>query len=706
MNIDFEKRHKLITDNIRKNISFYTFPLSAIKSFFDSSGFVSRDEFNSFTKSFFPTHEGLIAFSWNNFILDKDRKSFEKKLKKEFPDFMIKEKKNDGEVIEAIKRPNYVVVNYIEPMASNKKAIGFDVGSQIDRRNAIERAVKSNKLTATKTITLVQDNKPSNGILLFYPIDRNDTLFGFATAVLKLDLFFDVSIKNTSLDGLEIYLLDEIAPHTYEQMYSFPDKKIGEFKTLTDLERQKLKEGHLFSAIKFKMADRIWNLIIIQNAEYNIKNQTWQAWFVASGGLLFIAILCIFLLTITGKEYDLEQKVKEKTKDFKIAQDEAIKASNIKTIFMAKMSHEMRTPLNGIIGVGEMLMDVSNDAKQKEYIEIIQRCGQDLLELITDLLDLTKIDSGKIVFQKNSFSIEKLINEIVIIFNKKALEKNIKINHSFGSNVSNFIETDELRLRQIIINLLNNAVKFTNQGQIDIHAVIKPEENKHAQMIITITDTGIGMTENTMTKIFKLFNQGDESINRQFGGSGIGLAISKNLANGLKGDLTVTSKLGKGSTFKLRIPVELKEKNIIIVKPQNLPKNYLQYAQNYPLKILMVEDNLVNQKVAEMMFSKLGYTFTLASNGLEALEATKMELFDLIFMDIQMPKIDGITATKEIRTDGNKNIKTPIIAMTANAFEEDKKTCYEAGMNDFLVKPLKIENIIQIIEKYPKKTSV
>ncbi|MBE8399121.1 PAS domain-containing hybrid sensor histidine kinase/response regulator [Leptospira borgpetersenii] len=525
-----------------------------------------------------------------------------------------------------------------------------------------------------------------------------------------------------------------------------------------------------------------------------------------------------------------ERKVYEDS--LKRAKENAEAASKAKTDFLAMMSHEIRTPLNGVIGTVSLLEGTSLGAEQREYLDIIKSSGQNLLILLNDILDLSRIESGQLTLEMQPVSLKKLTSEVINLFRPMAEEKGLVIEFSISSSVPNWIISDPYRLRQILTNLLGNSIKFTEKGKVLLKVEAEKFPNNKFRLIFHVKDTGIGIAEEKLELLFRAFSQVDSSTTRKYGGSGLGLTISKKLAELMKGEIIVKSQVNQGSEFTLSILVEkleyeipagiqeLHSKNLattailslqefgfreqikkfcerngfsvkvvktakeairtigeeekigIFLTDLNLPdmnlpemlnelknqnpslkltiilfvekelkdsyyhvtnglfnrpgfkifmmfkpilleelsKNFEKafptkvlkeekpgeneklLSERIPLKILLVEDNLINQKIALRLLMKLGYTADAALNGLEAIECLKERKYDLIFMDIQMPEMDGYEATHLIRKDFAKS-KPVIVAMTANAMEGDKEKCLEAGMDAYIAKPIQIQDI-------------
>ncbi len=370
-----------------------------------------------------------------------------------------------------------------------------------------------------------------------------------------------------------------------------------------------------------------------------------------------------------------------------VAKEQAETASIAKTHFLSTMGHELRTPLNAVIGFSELLLDSKSEKEKTQFARTIKRSGENLLSIINNILDFTKIESSDVEFEYTAVHIPTLLADTIKMLGSLADPKKIKLSFRFDDSLSNYIEVDGTRLRQILINLIGNAIKFTDEGEISVQVTTTESISEKGQILFIVKDTGIGIPEDKMSLLFDRFSQIEAERNRRYGGTGLGLAISKRLIEGMGGRIWVQSKEGSGTTFYFTITSKPVPESKVDELDQKLNSSE-PLLPNKDISILVVEDNLINQKVILKVLERLGFAADIANNGFEAVEKVQQKSYDLVFMDMEMPEMDGIEATRKIRELGDLASSPIIIAMTANATSEDRNRCFEAGMQDFISKPI------------------
>ena len=400
----------------------------------------------------------------------------------------------------------------------------------------------------------------------------------------------------------------------------------------------------------------------------------------------------IFAELATGIAEEAKIKAESATH---IAED-AVKA---KQQFLSNMSHEIRTPMNAIIGFTKVLLKTNLEAKQKEYLQAIKLSGDALIVLINDILDLAKVDAGKMSFEQMPFRITSSISAMLQLFEPKIQEKNLKLIKEYDNKIPEVLVGDPVRLHQIILNLVSNAVKFTNKGKITVSVRLVKEDEGKASIEFAVTDTGIGIAENKIKKIFENFQQVSSATSRLYGGTGLGLAIAKHLVEGQHGSIEVQSKIGEGSTFSFILDFQKTKEE------SELETGLLELDPEIKnLKVLVAEDIALNQLLMSTLLDDFGFECDIASNGTIAVEKLKTNSYDIILMDLQMPEMNGFEATEYIRNKMNSDI--PIIALTADVTTVDLAKCKSVGMNDYIAKPVDEKLLYNKIVEYVKKSGI
>ncbi len=395
-----------------------------------------------------------------------------------------------------------------------------------------------------------------------------------------------------------------------------------------------------------------------------------------------------------------ELRIKERTAQLEEALRGAQAANRAKSAFLANVSHELRTPMNGVIGMLDMVLANHPPLDQAEELQTAQRCAYSLLALLNEILDLAKIEAGKMTLEKIPFGLRATVEDCIQSQQPKAFQNDVILSSEVSPDVPEQIVGDPLRIRQILSNLLSNAVKFTKDGSTLLRVNSQCSDSGELSLQIVVEDTGAGIPAGQLPFIFDEFTQADGSVSRKYGGTGLGLAITRRLVEIQRGQIRAESELGRGTTIYVTLPYEVSlEESSQAPMLEAVPEERLTGLANLA-RILIVEDNLVNQKVVTAVLRKRGYTIELANDGMEALsKLEKQEGFDLVLMDVQMPVLDGLETTRRIRQEKRWH-GLPIVAMTAHAMNGDRERCLEAGMNGYISKPVHPSHLLNTVDEY------
>ena len=391
----------------------------------------------------------------------------------------------------------------------------------------------------------------------------------------------------------------------------------------------------------------------------------------------------------------------EREKVVSEAMKAAEESNRAKSEFLANMSHELRTPLNGILGMTQILLHSKLTFDQQNDILTLKSSAETLLKILNDILDFSKIEVGKLNLENIAFNLRKELSDFFKLASSVADQKNIDFTFFFDQNIPEYVFGDPLRIKQIVMNLVNNAMKFTSQGHVKVNILVLSTTEQIVNLKIEVIDTGVGIPKNKLDDIFLAFNQADSSTTRQYGGTGLGLSICAQLAHLMGGAIYVNSIHGQGSMFVFTVTLEVTSQSIIDQSVLIINENKDTPVEKRQLKILLAEDNLINQKITVAFLKRLGHLVDIADNGRIAIEKFQSHSYDLILMDIQMPEVSGFEATSAIRDIEKKSSNhVPIIALTAHALVGDKEKCLRSGMDDYLTKPLSYELLERSLSKY------
>ena len=715
---EFNNDASTLANNLEASVSNATNILYSVAGLVKAEPNLTPTQFRRFTARILDENPVLQGLSWNIRVTGDNVHQLQSQLQRSYAaehaslEFTITERDANGELIPFTPRPLHVVVAFIEPFADNIKALGYDVYSQASRQEALKVAWQTEQIYPTPPIMLVQNDSQQAGVLLFLPVksDQKHTFQnGYATGVIRVLDLASLAFSNTKNNNV-ILLMDPMegveTGILYSKNLSTAQQQL--LSAVSPNEQQINDEFPLLNRYEISLGARSWVLYIANESIFI--NQPWGVHLLLASATLFAGLLGWFMIIVAGYTDEIEFEVDKRTKELSLtnqrlvlseqrqneAMQQAEESNRAKSEFLANMSHEIRTPMNAILGLSRLGLKDHTPDQAKDRFNKIHQAGELLLSIINDILDFSKIEANKMHLESVTFSLREIIGQLDDLFRGQAESKGLSFSCRFGKISQPYFVGDSLRIKQVLANLLSNAIKFTHEGSVILMVEQQQDSNGKNLLCWHVQDSGIGMSPALQAVLFEAFTQADSSTSRVYGGSGLGMTISHRLTTAMGGELNVRSELGKGSEFTFTVPVTVATTEQR-AHYQNLASSTPQVELPGPANILVVEDNPINQEVITEQLNGLGMKITLANNGQEAVEQVRKTTFDMVLMDVQMPVMDGYTATREIRQLG---IAVPIIALTAAALFEDKQKALASGMNDHLSKPFKEAEILAMISKW------
>ena len=663
---------------------------------------ISRSEFQNFT-THLAKNPNVQTWQWIPAVPAAERARFEEQVRAAgLKDFAIWQNDEQGQRVPASGRDVYYPILQAAPDAGNEPAFGYDLGSDPLRRATLEEALRSGLLTSSDPLTLGQESANQKALMICRPVYADGTerrLRGFALALLQSDMLLKSAATHDS-SPLELSLLRRNAA---------PELLAG--RGSTDL-HQRAGLRVMRPVLAF---GRTFAVTATAGGQFLALHPRWLVSLTALLSLgLTVGLTLVLSLPLRQRE-KLERLVHLRSSEL-IASNRQLEvatasatelsekaelANRAKSEFLANMSHEIRTPMNGVIGMTSLLLAGTLSEKQREYAKMVHTSGEILLKLINDILDFSKIEAGKLDLEDLDFDLPALLQELGELLTIRAHSKGLQFSCCIAPGTPSQLRGDPNRLRQVLLNLAGNAIKFTPDGEVTVRASLTASTADSRIVRFAVEDTGIGIPADKQALLFSKFSQVDASTSRHYGGTGLGLAISKQLVQLMGGEIGVSSSVGCGSEFWFTACfASPSAKAAGMAPPAHHPTAMRSHWPS--LRVLLAEDNLINQKVASGYLHNMGLPVDVVANGEEAVEAIAQLAYDLVLMDMQMPGMDGLEATRLIRAaDGAAlNPGLPIIAMTANAMQGDRELCLEAGMNDYVSKPITPASLALVLERW------
>ncbi|UXR66046.1 ATP-binding protein [Bdellovibrio bacteriovorus] len=649
---EFTKKSEFTYNVLEKDLKSNLDMLSSLQSFYESSAEVTAQEFKNFAGTLHSRHPEVQALAWLPLHA---------------------------------KQPDYFEIAFIEPQANNTQIQNLNFNTHPVHQELLKKALSTKRIITSDPMKITEAD---SGVFLFLALGhpkgvllevlRLDSLLKDLTEVLN-DSSYRVSIRDVTSLPARIVLQSDRAP--------FDDNPF-------------MKDFRWSSHIE--LGDRMWEITIEQDPTQPVSPTSNSNLFLLAS-LVFVFLLCALLQTIANRIITVEEIVDEKTQHLIDLNLQLKKASETKSEFLANMSHEIRTPLNVIIGMSDMLEESPLNEDQAHYVEISKKAGQNLLNIINDILDISKIESGLITLEKTHVNLHEVVQDVCEMFALKAREKNLELSIVLSQDTRHIYQGDPTRIRQILANLIGNSLKFTMQGRIEVHVSRNTRTNLRGNLLFQVKDTGIGIPQEKIPHLFQPFTQADSTITRKFGGTGLGLSISKRLVHMMNGEITIESELHRGSVFSFTLDLPWLQD---IEATQSTEKEHPAPARRADatvegrgLSVLIVDDTEDNRLLIKAYLKNSPHQIEEAGNGQQALQMVQQKHYDLIMMDMQMPVMDGFTATQKIRQWEKENHKTPatIWALTAYALKNEMDRSLEVGCNLHLVKPLRKADLLRNI---------
>lgn len=695
--------------SLREELGIATDSLIAVRTLFDVHGDVSANTFDAMIAPWVSRRPGVAALEWAPHVERRARALIEENAElRGVRDFAIREVV-DGKLKVAQERDTYYPIFYVFPRSGNEKIIGFDLLSENSRRRAVETSLQTGNITLTEPIQLVQSSSAVVTSLAFLAVenrrDRTGPPLGVAVGVLRLTDMISRAARVARIPSdFEIHLADLRSEGDQKLIYTNRQASYA----LPHIEEE-LEKPFNPNVSNFTFGYRDWTIVLHQTVNNTAGLLYWQPWAIFVFGSTVSVLLLVYLRSLNRTEKHIVDLVYKRTRELEVARESAETAMNqaqqadrAKSEFIAHMSHEFRSPMTSILGYSQLAADslekeLSVDTL-RSYLSTIRSAGKHVLSLIGDILDISKIEAGKLVLEEVPLNVHRLCEEVTSMMLVPARAQENKLQLDIDPNMPRWVVGDPVRLKQVITNLVSNAIKFTKYGNVHIAAMPLEVSDTQLTFRISVRDEGIGIPQHKLDSIFEAFAQVDTSTTRRYGGTGLGLAICQRMIQAMGGLIKVESTEGKGSQFwfDLTLP-RSSEEDANTFDADQKSKDGSDTDEKAPVaswNLLLVEDIEINRILAQKLLEQEGHNITPAANGQVALDILAEQDFDAVLMDVHMPVLDGLEATRQIRQfDNPLKSTTPVLALTADISNDNLSTFREAGFDAFCTKPLDISAI-------------